>query len=680
MLKFLRKYNKWIMVVGGSLLMIAFLAPQAIQQLPRLRDPVVGELDGKVVKASMVEEADKELRAVNALGGLGGGLADMLLGLSAPSSDRYIEWFLLTREAENAGFVGSDADGFSLYPQIARELAVVQAQRELLAMGYPSSMVQQFAPQHAQSQGYAEAFLNRLLSTESGAAGSAGFRSIEELHVAVAKLRGVLRMKNAYLAMSRLSSSRATRAGAQTLDATQVDYVVIPATRFIDAVPEPTEEEIAAHFEKYADKLPSETEYGIGYRQPMRVKLEWLAIERAPIENAITIDPVEASKHQQLNKDRFPNSFTADRAGIEAELKRQKAEQIVSQAENYVRAEILQATRTLQRRDGYVVLPEDWASQRPSLESIAQHVVDQVAEANDGLRIPLPSITIRNSEWLTMQDVSTLPGFSGSRLRVGSIDAPAVLAVFSIPELQENPQIPVQIGLLASEYPTTGNDGTKYFFRVLDARTESAPETLDEVREDVVRDLKRIEAYGRVVNELGAYTEVAINAGLEEVVEAVNAGLPEDSEDPESVSNRVSITEGVTLRSRVGQATPPIFRDEDVLGAVTTVAKPLDPTRKIEDIPLPERTFAAPAPKSLAVVVGRVSGLMPLTKEDFATGYGQIASLLTQLEVSDLEDAPEDPFSFENLKKRHGWVNRDPRRQSSSGDADESDAGSSSGS
>ena len=33
MLKFFRKYNKWILAVGGTLLMITFLIPQAIQGL-----------------------------------------------------------------------------------------------------------------------------------------------------------------------------------------------------------------------------------------------------------------------------------------------------------------------------------------------------------------------------------------------------------------------------------------------------------------------------------------------------------------------------------------------------------------------------------------------------------------------------------------------------------------------
>ncbi len=671
MLKFLRKYNKWILVVGGSLLMVAFLAPQAIQQMPKLHDPVEAQYEGKGVKGSTLEQADKELRAVNALGGTGG-LADYLLQLSAPSGERHMEWYMLAREAEEAGFVGSDQDGVSLYPQLAQELSLMQA-REVARQ---NNLPENFVPQLAQS--YVEPWMNRLASSEGGAAVAAGFRSMDELHKAVAKLRGILRMKTAYGVMGRLSSSRATRAGSETLGAAKVDYVVIPADRFIDSVPEPTEEEIRAHYEKYADKLPSETEHGIGYRQPQLVKLEWLAIERTPIEDAITIDAVEASKFQQLNKDMYPGSFSEERSNIEAALKRQKAQQIIAQAENFVRAEVLRATRTLQRRDGYVILPEDWASQRPTLEAIAEHVVKQVAESNGGLQIPLPSITIRNSKWMTQQGVLSIEGFGGSTLRVGSIQLPAWAAVFSVKELNANPNLPLQTGLLASEFPTTGNDGTKYFFRVLAAREESAPESLGEVREDVVRDLKRIRAYDRVVSELGSYTEVAINAGLEAVVESVNAGLPSEDEvtvGDDATPDRVSITAGVTLRSRAGQGTPLVFRDESVLAAAIEVSKPLDPTRQIEDIPLPERTFAAPAPKSLSVVVGRVTELMPLTQEDFALGYNQISSLLTQLEVNAL-DGDFNPFSYEQLKQRHGWVDKRPRRGSDGAEAaDEEDAG-----
>lgn len=663
MLKFLRKYNKWILVIGGSLLMVAFLAPQAIQQMPKLRDRTVATYDGKPVKESKLMHAAAELRAVNALGGQVP-LANFMLGLSAPTNEQDIEWYMLAREAEEAGYVGSDLDGVTLYPLLAQQLALLQADFVIQQNPGLESLRAQLA------NSYVETWTQRLQASEAGAASAGQFRTLEELRQAVAKLRGVLRMRSAYSTMGRLSASRATRTGSETFDAAQVDYVAIPADRFTDTLPEPTEDEIAAHYAKYAEAIPGETEFGIGYRQPQRVKLEWLALERTPIEDAITIDPVEASKHQQLNKDRFPGSYSEERPNIIAELKREKAEQILGQAENFVRAEMLRATRTLKRENGYLVLPEDWSQVQPSLESIAAHVVQQVAEANQGLTIPPPTITRRDSEWLTQQEVFSLPGFGFSQLRVGSAQFPAVAAVFSVRELNPNPNLALQVNVLASDHPTTGNDGTRYFFRVLDARKESAPESLEEVRADVVRDIKRIQAYQGLVEELSSYTEVAINAGLEEVVEAVNAGLPAEGEATvgEDTPARVSIIEGVVLRSRVGQGTPPVFTDEDVLSAALEVAEPLDPTMKIEDIPLPDRTFAAPAPKALSVVVGRVSGLLPLTQEDFALGYNQLSSVLTQLEVEALGEV-DNPYTFERLKARHNWVNKDKRRQATVDDA-----------
>jgi len=642
MLKFLRKYNKWILVIGGTLLMIAFLAPQGVSMLPKLQDRTIATMDGRPVKASKIAQADAELRAMNALGGQFP-LANYVLQLTAPSqTEQAIEWFLLSREAEQAGFAGSDQDGLGLYPLLAQDLALLQA-REVIRQ---NNLPENFALQLAQS--YVEPWLGRLQSAEAGAAGAAGMKSVEELHKALGKMRGVLRMRLAYSATARLSLPRATREGSETFNAARVDYVVIPATRFTDAVPEPTEEQVQAHFNTFADKLPSETEFGIGYRQPQRVRLEWLTLDREGIENAITIDAVEASKHQQLNKDRFPKSFSEERPNIEAELKGQKAQQIMTQAENFVRAEILRATRTLDRREGYVILPEDWSAQRLSLEALAQLVVQKVAEANQGLQIPLPSVSVRASEWLTQQDVVALPGLGGSIMRLGSFELPAFAAVFSVKELNPNPNLPVQVGLLAAEHPLIGRDGNRHFFRVLDARQASAPESVDEVREDVVRDLKRLEAYQRVLAELGGYTEVAINAGLSEVVSAVNAGLADESPD------RVMIL-GALLRSRAGQGTPPVFQDEDVLSAALEVTRPLDPTRKIEDIPLSDRTFASPAPKSLAIVIGAAAELLPLTREDFATNYNEISSVLTQLEITEHSQI-DNPFTFERLKQRHAWT------------------------
>ena len=99
MLKFLRKYNKFILVIGGSLLMVAFLAPQAIQQIGKIQNRTVATMDGRNVKERELFEAASELRAVNALGGTGG-TATALLNLSQGSgSDADLHWYLLPKEA-----------------------------------------------------------------------------------------------------------------------------------------------------------------------------------------------------------------------------------------------------------------------------------------------------------------------------------------------------------------------------------------------------------------------------------------------------------------------------------------------------------------------------------------------------------------------------------------------------
>ncbi|HED53675.1 MAG TPA: hypothetical protein ENJ00_05680 [Phycisphaerales bacterium] len=675
MLKFLRKYNKWILVIGGSLLMVAFLAPQAIQQLGKLNDRTIADFDGKPLKASVLRTAANELRSIDALGGTGN-LSSFLLSLDTNSQDRDIQWFLLTHEAEQAGFTGSDQDGLTLYPFIAEQLALANVRAMIQQNPQFQSIAFQLVGQ------YRDQWLQRIQSTEGSAAGAGQFHSIEEFRKAIAKLRGVLRMREAYARTGRYSTNRVARMAKQTFDAAETSYVVIPSERFIRDVPEPTEEQIAEHYEQYKDKLPADTEFGIGYRQPDRIKLEWLAVERAPIEAAITIDPVEASKYQQLHPDQFPGTFSEEKPRIEAELRRKKADDILNQVENFVRAEMLRASRTLEREGNYLKLPDNWAEIRPSLDQIAETIVQRIKEANDGLEIPKPKVIVHDESWLAATDIVALPGIGFSQIRYGSTQLPITAALFNVRELNPNPTLAIQTGVLASEFPATGFDGSRFFFRILAAHKASPPDSIDEVRDEVIKDIKRIAAYDDLTQRLSTYAEVAINSGLDDVVAMLNAGLPDDtSATVGDFPDRISITDGVTLRSRIGRGTPPIFQDQTVLDSAFEISKSINPTLRIEDVPLPDRTYVVPAPKSLAVVVGRIDKVVPLTREDFAIGYNDIANTLLQLELTDL-GVTDNPFSLERLMARHNFKMRqkdgdEPETQSpESSESTESDSDS----
>ncbi|MEO1716034.1 MAG: hypothetical protein AAFR76_02885, partial [Planctomycetota bacterium] len=202
MLKFLRKYNKIILVIGGSLLMVAFLAPQAIQQIGTLQNRTVARMDGREIKERELFDAANELRALNALGGTGG-TANALLNLEqATSSDADLHWYLLSKEAEAGGFVGSDEDGRGYYLSIAEQIAVLVIRSSREYQQFAQQAGQQFADQFIlarQLPELREQFFNRLQQTETNAADAGRFTSIEELHRAVAKMRGIQRMRQAYV-------------------------------------------------------------------------------------------------------------------------------------------------------------------------------------------------------------------------------------------------------------------------------------------------------------------------------------------------------------------------------------------------------------------------------------------------------------------------------------------------
>ncbi|MGP1272183.1 MAG: hypothetical protein ACTS22_02500 [Phycisphaerales bacterium] len=647
MLKFLRKYNKLILVIGGSLLMVAFLAPQAIQQLGQIRNRPVGTYDGRTIKEKEFQLASQELRALNALGNAGG-VATVLLRLAnESSSEAELHWYLLSKEAEQGGFVGSDLDGRSYYPVLAQQIAIAVISENPQFQGLPPQFLQQIAAEQAQQ------WLERLERSEASAAGAGRFTSLDELHRAVAKMRGVQRMRTAYNNAAKSSAARVKSAGSEIFRAAEIDHVVVPAERYLDSVAEPTEDDIRAHFEAYADVNAAANEFGIGYLQPRRVKLEWITLSRSDLEQAVEIPRLDISRHWQTNRDRFPGEISDEREAVRSELLRERIDALLAAADRYVRAAIIPQTRTLQPDGDYFDLPDGWAETRPPLEAVAEAMVERFRES-EGIEIPTPKVHRRTEAWQTPRDLSEIEGFQFSRVRAGSVQLPGVAVPFQVRELATpdspvDPNIPIQVGLLAAQFPLVQSDGTRHYFRVTDARGVSAPETLNEVREQVVTDLRRLRAFETLQSELESYAQVARAGGLEAVVDAMNAGIPEDD-----AARRVTLGEGLRLGTRPQAGTPRAFLDPEVLDQLFAATERLDPTVDLETVPLDERVFTAVSNRTLSGVVGVVDQLIPLTTEDFRLAYQQIAGAVVQQELQEL-GATDDPFSFERLQDRHKW-------------------------
>src|SRR5579862_5765022 len=114
MLKWLRKYNTFILVVGGCLLMVAFLLQSVLNDLGKR-----GFFGGTVFKVGShkvtIDSLDQAGRDYNAMCSLLGNSRLLENFFQIESLDH---WYMLEREAEEAGLVGGVQDGEGFLDEI----------------------------------------------------------------------------------------------------------------------------------------------------------------------------------------------------------------------------------------------------------------------------------------------------------------------------------------------------------------------------------------------------------------------------------------------------------------------------------------------------------------------------------------------------------------------------------
>ena len=195
MMKFLRKYNKVLFGVFSVLLMITFLVPTAIQEFSKssASSNAVWATVGNGEKITLTEQ-QKLTRQLKMLEVLQIPLATDLGIKGNPS-----QWYLLVREAKQAGLVGGPSEGKELLSKIAGDEA---------------------KPGEAMSQQSA-----MLLGQLCRAGGSQPPMVYETL----AELSGVARMLNLAGNAPRISEARLKSSAQNALIGLSTDVVVISA-------------------------------------------------------------------------------------------------------------------------------------------------------------------------------------------------------------------------------------------------------------------------------------------------------------------------------------------------------------------------------------------------------------------------------------------------------------------
>lgn len=599
MLKFLRLYSKWILAVFGSLLMITFLAPTAIQEFFAQRaakGTAWAEIgpDGKKLSDETRMEASADLAVVE-------GFDRQLWNLVDRRDTGH--WYLLSQAADDAGLVPP---------------------RGSLAL----------SPEEAQ-----------LIF------GRVGLNAANER--ALARYDGIRTMLGMWQVGASLSDRRIEGLAARLFHTVDARVAVLEASS--DGMPMPSDADIAAHYAEYADVEPGEGQYGFGYRRPDRVSLEFLHIPveaiDASVEAAGDLNIIELSKHWKsaaAEKGFPPFELGVDIPDVvRRDLLTEREESARRQIEKWLTSRQLEGSRSLGRdENGYLALPDDWSERKLDFVAMVEELpeafpgLDGISYRADGALRPVTSLT-EDTDFPT----GTTSAFGGSRSLATLLPGALELGGDGTILLQQDVTGPIM------SLP----DGGLVLFRITDADGARAPRDLDEVRDEVTDDLKRLTHYRELLAQRESIEATAEQSGLLAVAVDRDAELAR--------VNNISIIDPslyMQLQGRLGARSftqfPAIGANDDLVAEMVDAAMSLaGDGQALGTLPTDQRIQTFAADSSLAVAVAEFTGQTRLDRASFEGILSTPGTLpiLLQEEFGDISADLEEAFGFEALKERY---------------------------
>lgn len=630
MLKLLRKYRQILLVVAGVMLMVAFLLPQAIHELANQRaNMTVMKIGHHKISAVQHQEKVMEYEVLNRFAG------GMIGAMGIPEGPD--QWILLSELAERGGYVGA-ASGQDMLDEIGKARGYLR-----LRMQYGEQLLNSLSsnPQFA-------GFLQGQVQQDVDATHAAYPRvaadtrmTDKQIETTLAKYKGVQRLIRAYSTAARVSNPRAIIRAEHDLEGAQIEYIFISSDRQLPNVPTPDDAALQAFMEKYKDVKPGEGEFGIGYLLPARVKLEYLTLDATKIGDKVVPDLKELLRRYNARTDK-EQSFDDARPQLEQQVRKETVDKVIAAAQAKIHARVAAVTSKLLDDGQFKALPDDWAGKRPSLASMPDEIVKYVEEKT-GVKIDPPEVVVKDSSYLTGEELAALPGIGKSSLDRGQRRVPFADYALSVRELQPSTQVSLQVGIPCDE-PTHDSAGSTYYFTVLDTRPESTPKSIDEVREKIEHDWKQVQAYNLLIEQdKQALLQKAIAAGLDSLDDTPKPTPEPGKPAPPSPIKTAKVTLGV-LSNGDQSVNTDTFRT-----AVMEAANKLDPLTSADNYTPEQRMVAVALPQKLGLAVVRIRSLVPLTIEDYR---GRQNGIVQQFQADEFRNLKANPFSLDRLKTR----------------------------
>jgi len=620
---FFRKYNKLILAVGGSLLMVVFLIPSAGDLIGgRPTESVVGRVGDRALTVGDRRRAASEMQLAMRLFDH----ADWVRRTMPQGGDSAIVWLLGLEEARRIGVWVGDAE----------------VDARLSEFGVTRDRVASIKAQLNISDAFVRQSVRHLLIWE--------------------------RLRNLAVRPAKVSQPEVRQLFRQLYAELSGKVVKVEPDYLVEEVEAPTESELADRFRLNRTDAPGEGQYGFGYRLPPRVKLEYIAVPLDSIRSSIEIDEVDARVYYREHQDEFVTEsgevepYEEVREALVERLAGREAERRQRRAVALIEAELAEALRGVDRdpTTGYYRLPEGWEG--PGLWEVAERV-----QRAEGVGF-LPTVARIEDRWLTMDDVRELEGLGEATIEVSQPGRrPQRVSAAGYVETtrdlgqsraqQRLPSLRLQVGVASR--PLTGPDGTRYIFRVTEARAPQPPASLEQVREQVVEDVKRLKAFQLLKERAEEYKTEAVNVGLE----GLASSLGEEAEVVEvgPFSQRMLFRGlGVVPPQVPGVGWSEAFVDRAFEMAREAMGGEAE-AGVFGELPAEKRMGTIALEDQLAMYVVEWTDYVPPYVEDYATARAQIGMLVRELDSLRGGARASNPFTLEALAARVGYTPEERR-------------------
>ncbi|MCH8807540.1 MAG: hypothetical protein IH986_15845 [Planctomycetes bacterium] len=488
--KFFRKYNRTLILVFMSLLLVAFLLMDVIQSWGRAArniDEEVGTAFGEPISTNDLRFVSQQSQIAARFG--------LIFGRSDP-----LDSYLLLEEARRMGIrVGS-----------------AEVEATLTRMGVSGQLLRDVGDTFSCSRDY--------------------------LYEVIGSWMAVQRVQIMLASSVEASLPRLELAYRDQTQQAVVRMSVIDSNAFLTAVSDPSEEELAAYFEEAKDREDGSTEDGLvyGYRRPDRVQLEYLSVDPEAIRTKVRVRAAGTRRYYEMNRSKyvkriprptepttqpFPPQFDEVQQSYEEVAERVKedwrAAKAVEEAQrlvNKMRAEANEAwVRAEVGEDGYRNPPAgDLTGLFEALRAGHSGTYDVIFEKTDVL---------------DRVGVRALPGFGRASYRINDNQrlsaADFALQIKGLYELTQDEQDERTLALNVFEPSPVLTDfdlrtrqptGPSYFFRVVKVDPAGPAESIDAVRDKLVEDMTVLKAHAMAEVHARKLFERARQVGLDKAV------------------------------------------------------------------------------------------------------------------------------------------------------------------